>query len=101
MIFYQILDFCTVVNAFGQKFIYFLFSVEHQNVLKEYVSIKGELSALRQTYNNKADEWIKEKLDLQYRMKDLQDSLISSAGRVRKNIPKSKTQPCLLEGCGF
>merc|ERR1712129_558259 len=54
--------------------------VEHQNVLKEYVSIKGELSALRQTYNNKADEWIKEKLDLQYRMKDLQDSLISSAG---------------------
>ena len=68
----------------------FLFSVEHQNVLKEYVSIKGELSALRQTYNNKADEWIKEKLDLQYRMKDLQDSLISSAGRVCKE-PKSKT----------
>ena len=73
---------CASVNAFGQKFIYFLFTVEHQNVLKEYVSIKGELSALRQTYNNKADEWIKEKLDLQYRMKDLQDSLISSAGKV-------------------
>merc|ERR1712223_1654520 len=53
---------------------------EHQNVLKEYDTIKGELSALRQTYNNKADEWIKEKLDLQHRMKDLQDSLISSAG---------------------
>ena len=40
---------------------------EHQNVLKEYDTIKGELSALRQTYNNKADEWIKEKLDLQHR----------------------------------
>merc|ERR1712223_1666821 len=53
---------------------------EHQNVLKEYGTIKGELSALRQTYNNKADEWIKEKLDLQHRMKDLQDSLISLAG---------------------
>merc|ERR1712029_990982 len=53
---------------------------EHDRISREYETIKGELSTLRKTYNNKADEWIKEKLDLQHRMKDLQDSLISSAG---------------------
>ena len=52
----------------------------HKNLQKEFDTIKGELSALRHTYNTKADDWIKEKLDLQQRMKDLQDSLLSSAG---------------------
>ena len=46
----------------------------------DFDQINGELSTLRQTYNNKADEWVKEKLDLKHRMKDLQDSLMSSAG---------------------
>ena len=53
---------------------------EYGEIKKEYDTIKGELSALRHTYNTKADDWIKEKLDLQQRMKDLQDSLLSSAG---------------------
>lgn len=53
---------------------------EYNSMKKDYDTIRGELSTLRQTYNVKADEWIKEKLDLQQRMKDLQDSLISSAG---------------------
>ena len=50
---------------------------EFQSLRGDFDKINGELQTLRQTYNNKADDWIKEKLDLQHRMKDLQDSLMS------------------------
>merc|ERR1719312_1370161 len=36
--------------------------------------------ALRQTYNTKSDEWIKERLDLEKKIKDLEQSIRSSAG---------------------
>ena len=50
------------------------------NAKDDYHTIKGELVALRQTYNNKSDEWIKEKLDLEKQIKDLEMSIKSSAG---------------------
>merc|ERR1719346_343171 len=46
----------------------------------DYHTIKGELVALRQTYNNKSDEWIKEKLELEKQVKDLETAIKSSAG---------------------
>ena len=42
--------------------------------------MERELTALRATYNQKADQWIKEKLDLQKKMRDLEDSIRNSAG---------------------
>merc|ERR1712141_495447 len=53
---------------------------EYDKMKSDYGTIKSELATLRKTYNNKNDEWIKEKLNLQQRMKDLDDSLTSSAG---------------------
>ena len=38
------------------------------------------LKYFRTTYNTKSDEWIKEKLDVQHRMKDLEESIRCSAG---------------------
>jgi len=46
----------------------------------DYTTLKGELTTLRHTYNAKSDEWIKEKLDLQKQIKDLEQSIRSSAG---------------------
>ena len=46
----------------------------------DYSTLQGELSTLRHTYNNKSDEWIKEKLDLEKQIKDLEQSIRSSAG---------------------
>merc|ERR1712227_553336 len=53
---------------------------EYDKMKSDYGTIKSELATLRKTYNNKNDEWIKEKLNLQQRMKDLDDSLTSSTG---------------------
>merc|ERR1719420_919364 len=50
------------------------------NMKDDYNTIKGELMALRQTYNNKSDEWIKEKLDLEKQVRDLENSIKTSAG---------------------
>jgi len=46
----------------------------------DYSTLKGELSTLRHTYTTKSDEWIKEKLDLEKQIKDLEQSIRSSAG---------------------
>merc|ERR1712227_113773 len=46
----------------------------------DYHTIKGELVALRQTYNDKSDEWIKQKLDLEKQVKDLENAIKNSAG---------------------
>ena len=46
----------------------------------DFTTLQGELSTLRHTYNNKSDEWIKEKLDLEKKIKDLEQSIRSSAG---------------------
>ena len=43
-------------------------------------TLHNELSALRLTYNSKADEWIREKLEIQRRMRDLEDSMRTTAG---------------------
>merc|ERR1712226_1059554 len=53
---------------------------EFDKMKSDYGTIKSELATLRKTYNTKSDDWIKEKLNLQQRMKDLDDSLTSSAG---------------------
>merc|ERR1719499_1595949 len=50
------------------------------NMKDDYNTIKGELVALRQTYNSKSDEWIKEKLDLEKQISDLENSIKTSAG---------------------
>merc|ERR1719300_1137294 len=50
------------------------------NMKDDYNTIKGELVALRQTYNNKSDDWIKEKLDLEKQISDLENSIKTSAG---------------------
>merc|ERR1712223_1085231 len=50
------------------------------NMQDDYHTIKGELVALRQTYNNKSDEWIKEKLELEKQVRDLETAIKSSAG---------------------
>ena len=50
------------------------------NIQDDYHTIKGELVALRQTYNDKSDEWIKQKLDLEKQVKDLETAIKSSAG---------------------
>ena len=50
------------------------------SIQDDYHTIKGELVALRQTYNDKSDEWIKQKLDLEKQVKDLESAIKSSAG---------------------
>jgi len=50
------------------------------NMKDDYNTIKGELVALRQTYNSKSDDWIKEKLDLEKQISDLENSIKTSAG---------------------
>ena len=54
--------------------------VEYDQMKNDYGTIKSELATLRKTYNTKSDDWIKEKLHQQQRMKDLEDSLTSSTG---------------------
>merc|ERR1719300_919557 len=50
------------------------------NMKDDYNTIKGELVALRQTYNSKSDDWIKEKLNLEKQISDLENSIKTSAG---------------------
>merc|ERR1712088_286049 len=50
------------------------------NMKDDYNTIKSELSALRATYNTKSDEWIKEKLDLEQQVSDMENAIKSSAG---------------------
>jgi len=50
------------------------------NMKDDYNTIKSELSALRATYNTKSDEWIKEKLDLERQVSDMENAIKSSAG---------------------
>ena len=73
---------------------------QHDNLREDYATIQRELSTLRGTYNLKvtaygpliegtksfimphfqADDWIKEKLELQRSVRDLEDSIRNSAG---------------------
>eukprot|EP00092_Neocalanus_flemingeri_P038095 GFUD01041465.1.p1 GENE.GFUD01041465.1~~GFUD01041465.1.p1 ORF type:complete len:1997 (+),score=598.99 GFUD01041465.1:524-6514(+) len=50
------------------------------NMKDDYNTIKGELMALRTTYNSKSDDWIKDKLDLEKQISDLENSIKTSAG---------------------
>ena len=78
---------------------------KHEQLEEEYVimkaklssnedtsTLKGELTTLRHTYNTKSDEWIKEKLELERQIKELEASIRSSAGNgwdVERNRFKS------------
>jgi len=67
-------------------------TVESDGMKDDYATIKGELVALRQTYNTKSDEWIKEKLNLERQISDLENSIKTSAGNgwdVERNRFKS------------
>merc|ERR1712147_403712 len=55
-------------------------SAGYGNMKDDYNTIKSELSALRATYNSKSDEWIKEKLDLERQVSDMESAIKSSAG---------------------
>ena len=48
---------------------------EHGKLIDDYETIRRELTTLRTTYNSKNDDWIKEKLELQRRLRDLDDSI--------------------------
>jgi hypothetical protein len=53
---------------------------DYDKMKNDHGTLKSELATLRKTYNTKSDDWIKEKLNQQQRMKDLEDSLSSSDG---------------------
>merc|ERR1719347_2508872 len=46
----------------------------------DYNTINSELIALRKTYNDKSDEWIKQKLDLEKQVTELEGAIKKSAG---------------------
>ncbi len=52
----------------------------HDKLRSDYDTIQRELRTLRSTYNNKNDDWIKEKLEYQKNVRDLEDSIRNSAG---------------------
>jgi len=58
--------------------------VEHDRAYGELEedrdTLQQELATLRQTYNRKADSWIKEKLEVQRRVRELEDAIRNSAG---------------------
>ena len=54
--------------------------MSNEEMKADYETLKGELAALRITYNTKADDWIREKLKLEMSIRDLQSSISSSAG---------------------
>lgn len=53
---------------------------DYNNLKRDHATIQAELATLRQTYNMKADEWIREKLEIQRRVNDLEESLRKTAG---------------------
>jgi len=71
---------------------------KHENLEEEYVVVKAKLSnddgssrddyntinseliAMRKTYNDKSDEWIKQKLDLERQVTELEGAIKKSAG---------------------
>ncbi|KAK2713281.1 hypothetical protein QYM36_009225 [Artemia franciscana] len=74
--------------------------VENDFILikREYDQINGELRALRDTYNFRQDTWIKEKLQMQEKLRELEEKLSRSAGdasstqRLRDIIEEKKRQ---------
>jgi chromosome segregation ATPase len=53
---------------------------DHSSLKRDNETIQKELSTLRTTYNNKNDDWIKEKIEFQRKLRDLEDSIRNSAG---------------------
>ncbi|CAG0886979.1 unnamed protein product [Darwinula stevensoni] len=47
---------------------------------REHKILEGELQTLRETYNLRQDTWIKEKLDMQEKIQDLEEKLLRSGG---------------------
>ncbi|XP_065335876.1 uncharacterized protein LOC135936824 isoform X2 [Cloeon dipterum] len=52
---------------------------------RELTTLERELQTLRETYNAKQDEWIKEKLDMQALVRDLEDKVQRSGGESLDN----------------
>ena len=53
---------------------------EYDALKRDHATIQSELTTLRHTYNHKADDWIREKLEIQKRMRELEDSFAKTAG---------------------
>nr|CAH0112438.1 unnamed protein product [Daphnia galeata] len=61
--------------------------MDKQNIEREYLSLKkehdtveGELRTLRETFNLRQDTWIKEKLDMQEKMKEFEEKELRHTG---------------------
>ncbi|XP_032785045.2 myosin-11 isoform X1 [Daphnia magna] len=61
--------------------------MDKQNIEREYLSLKkehdtveGELRTLRETFNLRQDTWIKEKLDMQEKVKELEEKELRHSG---------------------
>ena len=53
---------------------------EFVTLKKEHETVEGELRTLRETFNVRQDTWIKEKLDMQERVKELEEKELRYAG---------------------
>ncbi|CAL4063312.1 unnamed protein product [Meganyctiphanes norvegica] len=56
----------------------------------EHDSIQSELSALRETFNNRQDTWIKEKLNMQDELKDLEERLSKASNDQNLSFEKKR-----------
>ncbi|XKL63242.1 hypothetical protein PGB90_005606 [Kerria lacca] len=57
---------------------------------KELISAQNELRTLRETYNNEQDHWIKEKLNLEEKIKELENHLFSEDSHTKLELNKVK-----------
>ncbi|KAF4522420.1 hypothetical protein B566_EDAN007670 [Ephemera danica] len=62
---------------------------------QELATLDGELQTLRETYNSKQDTWIKEKLDMQEQLKELEEKVSRGGGEswhLEKNRLKAQIE---------
>nr|CAH7735764.1 unnamed protein product [Callosobruchus chinensis] len=59
---------------------------QFRNVKKEMTQIEGELRTLRENYNVKQDTWIKEKLELETRLKEISRSSLKGGESDRQRL---------------
>lgn len=61
----------SVYSDWFELFWYYLPTREYLSLKKEHDTVEGELRTLRETFNLRQDTWIKEKLDMQVRLRVL------------------------------
>lgn len=54
----------------------------YESLRQEHTTVEGELRALRETFNLRQDTWIKEKLNMQERVKEMEDRQTRGGGDV-------------------